>query len=74
MIENEGGGPCLWLDEEHAYAVVTADGATQRPERSGLSHAQAMSLADKLRRDGHVVIVMHVIGDKSYEVDRYPAR
>ena len=74
MIENEGGGPCLWLHEEHAYAVVTADGAIQRPERGGLSHAEAMRFADKLRRQGHVVIVMHVVGDKSYEVDRYPAR
>ena len=74
MIENEGGSPCLWRNEERAYAIVTADGAVERPERSGLSHAEAMSLADKLRRDGHVVVVMHVVGDKSYEVDRYPAR
>jgi hypothetical protein len=74
MTENEVGDPCLWLDEEHAYAVAMDDGAIRRPERSGLSHAHAMLLAEELRRAGKVAIVMHVIGNKSYEVDRYPAR
>jgi hypothetical protein len=64
----------LWLDEAHAYAVVTAGDAMDKPERSGLSHAQAMILAEELRQHAKVVFVMHVIGGKSYEVDRYPAR
>jgi hypothetical protein len=68
----------LWHDEEHAYAVVTARGGRglERPERSrsGLSHVEAMTLAEELQREGEVVTVMHVIGSKSYEVDRYPAR
>jgi hypothetical protein len=64
----------LWLDEDHAYAVVTAQSGADKPERSGLSHAAAMTLAEKLRRDGKAAVVMHVIGKKRYEVDRYPAR
>ena len=64
----------LWRDEEHAYAVVCAHGATERPERRGLSHADAMKLAEELQREGGVATVMHVVGDRSYEVDRYPVR
>jgi hypothetical protein len=63
-----------WLDEERAYAVVTVPGAVERPEQRGLSHAQATSVAEKLRQDGHVAVVIHVVGDEGYEVDRYPAR
>ncbi len=74
MTENGVGDPCVWLDEEHAYAVVIDDGAIRRPQRSGLSHAHAMILAEELRGAGQVAVVVHVIGNKSYEVDRYPAR
>jgi hypothetical protein len=74
MSATESENLCPWLDEDHAYAVVTTDGAVQRPERRGLSHADAMLVAERLRSDGHVAIVMHVLGGKSYEVDRYPAR
>ena len=56
--------PDLWVDEDHAYSVVTTFGAVERPERSGLSHGEAMRLAADLRRDGVVATVMHVIGDK----------
>jgi hypothetical protein len=66
--------------DEGTYAVVTALGpivsgarATQ-PGRNGMSHAQAMRLAEELRQSGEVATVMHVVGGKSYEVDRYPAR
>jgi hypothetical protein len=54
------------------YAVVTRHGAP--PDRSGLSHAEAMRLAEELRRGGDVVSVMHMTEDSSCEVDRYPAR
>jgi len=64
----------VWLDEAHAYTVTTVRGAIGRPEQSGLSHAEAMVVAEGLRRGGDVAVVMHVIGDKRYEVDRYPAR
>ena len=64
----------LWRDEAHGYAVFTAQGAIERSERSRLSHAEAMTLAEQLRRDGKIAIVKHAIGDTSYEVDRYPAR
>src|SRR5258708_4869602 len=53
----------LWRNNEQAYAVVTAYGASERPERAGLSHAEAMTLAEELGRDGKVASVMHVIGD-----------
>jgi hypothetical protein len=43
-------------------------------ERSGLSHAEAMVFAEQARREGKVASVMHMIGDKTYEVDRYPCR
>jgi hypothetical protein len=72
MIGNEVRD--LWRDKEHAYAVVTAHGATEKAEGNGLSHAEAMTLAEELRRDGKIAIVKHIIGDKSYEVDWYPAR
>jgi len=66
----------LWHDEAHAYAVFTAQGAIEKSVRSGLSHAEAMTLAEQLLRDGKTkaATVKHVIGGKSYEVDRYPAR
>ncbi len=64
----------LWRDEEHAYAVVTADRGLETLRRSGLSHVEAMMLAEALWQDGKVAGVMHVVGDRSYEVDRYPAR
>lgn len=56
------------------YAVVTEDSPTATPVRGGLSHAEAMTLAEALRSEGRVVRVMHVTGGNSYEVDRYPAR
>ena len=64
----------LWLDEETAYAVVIAEGATTKLERRGLSHSEAMRLAETLRDGGQVAVVMHVIAGESHEVDRYPAR
>jgi hypothetical protein len=72
----------LWVNEGHAYSVaIEAGGAgtasagnITKSARSGLSHVEAMVLAEQLRRQGAVVVVLHVIGDKSYEVDRYPAR
>ena len=72
MTEKEIGTSCLHA--ERAYAVVTAHGAVPGPGRGGLSHAQAMVLAEELRREGHVATVLHVVGNKSYEVDHYPAR
>ena len=62
----------MWHDKEHAYAVVTANGPTEKTEGNGLSHAEAMTLAEELRRDGKTAMVKHIIGDKSYQVDRYP--
>ncbi|HTQ41984.1 MAG TPA: hypothetical protein VMI75_04440 [Polyangiaceae bacterium] len=56
------------------YSVVTARGEIETLRRSDMSHVEAMILAEELRRDGAVAIVMHVIGDRSYEVDRYPVR
>ena len=64
----------LWRDEAHAYAVFTGQGAIEKSERSGLSHVEAMTLAEQLWRDGNVATVKHVIGGTSYEVDHYPAR
>jgi hypothetical protein len=64
----------LWRDEAHAYAVFTGQGAMAKSERNGLSHVEATTLAEQLLRDGKTATVKHVIGDTSYEVDRYPAR
>ena len=64
----------VWLDEAHAYTVTTVHGELGRPEQSGLSHVEAMRVAEGLWRGGEMAVVMHVIGDKRYEVDRYPAR
>jgi hypothetical protein len=64
----------LWIHEERAYSVVTWRDAMAMPERGGLSHTQAMRLAEELRREGQVVSVMHVVGNRTYEVDRYPCR
>jgi len=58
------------------YSVVTrrGEGEARTLKRSGMSHGDAMILAEQLRRDGAIAIIVHVIGDKSYEVDHYPAR
>lgn len=72
MTDNEAGA--LWRHETHAYSVVTAGDVVTRPGRSGLSHVAAMRVADELRRGGQVAVVVHVVGDRSYEVDRYPVR
>jgi hypothetical protein len=58
----------------HGYSVISRQGAIEKTAGSGLSHAQAMVLAEGLRGRGKIVTIMHVIGEKSYEVDRYPAR
>jgi hypothetical protein len=61
--------------ERFAYAVsTTVNGDDERTERSGLSHAAAMTLAEGLQREGKIVRVMHVIGANRYETDRYPPR
>jgi hypothetical protein len=62
------------LDEEHAYSIVIGHRAVERPEWTGLSRAGAMKRAETLRGGGYAIRVMHVIGDKSYEVDSYPVR
>lgn len=54
--------------------MVTGHGADEESKRTGLSRSEAMGLAEELQRGGHVAIVMHVVGEKSYEVDRYPVR
>jgi hypothetical protein len=72
MADNEGGA--LWRHEPSAYSVVTAEDVVTRPEHTGLSHVAAMRIADELRRGGQVAVVVHVVGDRSYEVDRYPVR
>ena len=65
----------LWLDEANAYAVVTTThGTSESSQRRGMSHAEAMILAERLQRAGKVATVMHIVGGKSYEVDRYPPR
>lgn len=57
-----------------SYAVVTDEDASSKAEWRGLAHADAMKLAEKLRGEGKIARVMHVIGTRGYEVDRYPAR
>jgi hypothetical protein len=65
----------LWLDEEKAYAVVTTThGTSESSQGRGMSHAEAMILAEGIQRAGKVATVMHIVGGKSYEVDRYPPR
>jgi hypothetical protein len=54
-----------------SYAVVNEDDAIERAE---LSHVEAMKLAEALRRRGKSLRVMHVVGGRHHEVDRYPAR
>lgn len=61
----------LPLHQEHEYAIGLADGSLQW---RGMSHAAAMVRAEALQRTGIVVSVMHVVGTRSYEVDRYPPR
>ncbi len=56
------------------YAILFMDGVDERQGRSGLSHADAMSDAEELQRKGKTARVMHVLGSRSYEVDRYPPR
>jgi hypothetical protein len=70
MVKNQGERN----RNRQTYAVLSGDGETGRPEWSELSHAEAMTLAEKLQRDGQIARVMHVVGGHSYEVDRYPAR
>jgi len=53
------------------YAVVNERDAV---EGTDLSHPDAMKLAEALRRSGKILRVMHVVGGRSHEVDRYPAR
>jgi lysylphosphatidylglycerol synthetase-like protein (DUF2156 family) len=72
MIEH--GVEALWFPYERAYAVVTACWPKATLERSELSHTEAMRLAVGIREEGATVSVLHVIGDKSFEVDRYPPR
>jgi hypothetical protein len=54
-----------------SYAVVNEEDALERGE---LSHVDAMKLAETLRRRGKTFRVMHVVGGRHHEVDRYPAR
>jgi hypothetical protein len=60
--------------EDKTYAVVVATGATERTERSGLSHPAAMRLAEELESAGNTARVLHVLGAGRFEVDRYPLR
>ncbi len=60
--------------EDKAYAVVVGAGATERTERTGISHAAAMRLAEELEADGKIARVLHVLGAGRFEVDRYPLR
>jgi hypothetical protein len=56
------------------YAILFMDGAVEREGRNGLSHVEAMTEAEGLQRKGKTARIMHVLGAKSYEVDRYPPR
>ncbi len=56
------------------HAILFMDGAVEREGRSGLSHVEAMTEAEGLQRKGKTARIMHVLGAKSYEVDRYPPR
>jgi hypothetical protein len=58
---------------EYALLVCSA-GLPERAGPGGLSHVKAMLEAERLQRAGNVVRIMRVIGDRSYEVDRYPPR
>lgn len=65
--------------DKGTYAVVTAEGTLTRgqraqAERGGLSHADAMILAEGLRDRGLIATIVHVVGGRWHEVDRYPAR
>jgi hypothetical protein len=72
MLDNEGGA--LWRHEAGAYAVLGKGDTVTSKGRSGLSHTAAMKLADQMRREGHAATVVHLVGDRSYEVDSYPVR
>ena len=72
MTEHTSGE--LWLGRAKGYAVYSAQGTVDKPEHRGLSHVEAMRVAEGLARGGKRVTVRHVVGDKTYEVDRYPAR
>jgi hypothetical protein len=56
------------------YSVSRTEDAAERPLHRGLSHAQAMTVAERLHRAGGIAHVMHIVGATSYEVDRYPPR
>ena len=68
---NDSQQTSLWQDRAHAYAVV-AEGADVL--RGTMSHTEAMILAEELRHVLKVAVVVHVVGGKCYEVDRYPLR
>jgi hypothetical protein len=56
------------------YAILFTDAGGERAGLSGVSHVAAMLEAERLQREGKIARVMHVVGAKSYEVDRYPPR
>ena len=62
------------LSEQLEYAVDVVEGGVERRALRGASHAEAMTRAEGLQRDGKVARVIHLVGDASYEVDRYPPR
>jgi hypothetical protein len=56
------------------YAVDLSEESLERPFQRGLSHSEAMAVAERMQRMGKTARVMHLVGAKSYEVDRYPPR
>jgi hypothetical protein len=69
MSKNELHGPI-----EAAYDIDVVLGSTRTTHKSGISHAEAMRLAEELQRQGKSVRIMHVLPTGRYEVDRYPLR
>jgi hypothetical protein len=61
----------MMLHEEHEYAIGRADGTLAT---RGLSHPEAMARAEAMQRQGIVARVMHIVGERAYEVDCYPPR
>ncbi len=59
------------LHEELEYAIALTDGTL---DQRGLSHSEAMNRAEALQKKGMSVFVMHIVGVKAHEVDRYPLR
>ncbi len=64
----------MMFPQDKDYAIDLLEGALERPIRTGLSHPEAMAAAEKLQQSGKVVRIMHVVGDRRYEVDSYPPR